>query len=188
MRRAAFDAVVRHRSDVEVLQVVNIPDWSDEVVAERFPNFYSRYREVNLIWSGSGRLTKGLLNAMKSMGLRPGVDLFLNSYGMNYSAFTHIEQASLTGSAGGHFVDGVWALVLVHDFLNGHDFSSESVSYSLPMTLITQDNITLFTKLKPDSLTKKGLQNVDFKRFSKVYNQGLSRYRFALSDVLQQLQ
>lgn len=73
-----------------------------------------------------------------------------------------------------HIMQGGWALILLHDYLHGFDFVTESVSFRCKMD--------------------KGLQErdvdewdqVDFKRFSKKYNPYLSHYDFSLEALAPQ--
>lgn len=81
------------------------------------------------------------------------------------------------------FLQGGWALILLHDYLQGFDFAEEGLafpSYENSSTSNVNLNQTLFLQNK--------WNQIDFKQFSKRYNPELKQYNFSLAALIQQHQ
>jgi hypothetical protein len=86
----------------------------------------------------------------------------------------------MVATAGGHFMEGGWAVVMLFDYFNGKDFASESVNVKSPMGLITADNAKIYQ-------TKFGTGNwgqINFNLFTKTNNKALKSYNFKIETLL----
>ena len=87
----------------------------------------------------------------------------------------------MTATIGGHFMEGGWALVLIHDYAKGIDFVEElGVKIPTPMQALTAANV----KSYQDKMHPEKWSQIDFKQFSKVYNKKLTKYDFSLETML----
>jgi hypothetical protein len=85
---------------------------------------------------------------------------------------------------GGHFLEGAWSLILLHDHHHGHDFA-EDLGEDIQTRLepITAADAGAYLEI----LTDPDWRAVDFKQFSKVHNPELTTYRWPLNAVFEQL-
>ena len=86
-------------------------------------------------------------------------------------------QAAL---AGGHFITGAWALVMVYDHHRGRDFADEGLSLERSMfTLFNERTADIFLARFGDRA-----EPVDYRRYSKVLNPQVRRYEFGFQQLL----
>jgi hypothetical protein len=82
--------------------------------------------------------------------------------------------------AGGHFITGAWALVMVYDHHRGRDFADEGLSLERSMfTLFNERTADIFLARFGDRA-----EPVDYRRYSKVLNPQLRRYEFGFQQLL----
>lgn len=102
--------------------------------------------------------------------------------GVNTSneAMEGIKSGRLASLAGGHFIVGAWALVMIHDYHHGHDFADEGLQLERSM-------FVLFDPALADTFQSKfGDKHmpVDFRRYSKVLNPKIVKYEFGFAQLL----
>ena len=91
-----------------------------------------------------------------------------------------IKSGRLTALAGGHFITGAWALVMIYDYANGHDFADEGLELDQPM-------FTLFDAQGADRYLARfgnGYSKIDFRKYSKVLNPHIKRYNFSFEQLM----
>jgi hypothetical protein len=87
----------------------------------------------------------------------------------------------MSTSVGGHFLEGAWSLILVHDYHYGIDFVDDpGVRFMTSMHSITSDTVQDYS----DKLGNPEWNRIDFKQFSKKHNPVLEKYDFSLSGLL----
>jgi len=175
------------RQNVVLEQVVDT-DWGAEMGKEKFLRLYKRYPQTSVVWSASYRITDGIIEGMQQENLNPGEDLFTNSVVLNEQALKDVSNGKLSATVGGHYIEGAWGIVMLHDYLNNIDFASESIELKTPMGIVTKDNVELYLKnITAEKLSPENLRKIDFTRYSKKLNPELNRYNFDLDSVLKQL-
>jgi hypothetical protein len=86
----------------------------------------------------------------------------------------------LSALAGGHFITGAWALVMIHDFHRGKDFKSEGLELEMPLfSLFTPELSERF-----QALFGSNAHQIDFRKYSKVFNPQVKRYKFGFEQLL----
>ena len=99
-----------------------------------------------------------------------------------------MKSGELAVVAGGHFVDGAWTIVLLHDYFHGRDFADEGVQIKTKMAIVTRDNVDHYlSKITDQKLSRKNIEKIDFGKFSKVKNPELETYQFSLDMILDKL-
>jgi len=167
-------------------------DWSRSKAREMFPTMLARYPDVNIFWSANDNMALGLIDAAKNSDLIFGKNAVVGGIDWLSESIGAIKQGSMACSVGGHFVEGMWSLILMYDYINGFDFINESKKRSQHATLhtkmaaIDRKNVETFSqlakKLKPENLTKH-----DFRQYSRTHNAKIERYNFSITEFLQQL-
>ncbi|WP_286239103.1 ABC transporter substrate-binding protein [Neptuniibacter halophilus] len=178
-REKGLMRAVEEFPDTELYQVVRA-NWEREKAQRAFEHLLKRYPDISAVWTASDGMALGVADALEGMDdsqatiLVGGVDWSLDGV-------EGVHQRVIQASAGGHFMEGAWALISVHDYLKGHDFAnSEGLKMKTDMSLLSAENYQRYARLIEPATWSR----IDFKRFSKVYNPQLKNYDFSLPSVL----
>ena len=122
-------------------------------------------------------MARGAVEAVAASGRTPGRDVFVG--GIDWAPFVPamLRDGRLHASVGGHFMDGAWALVMLHDYHHGRDFGSLQTASSY--VLLTRDNLDAYAGFFDESRWRR----VDFTRFSRALDPDLETYDFAVDSV-----
>jgi DNA-binding LacI/PurR family transcriptional regulator len=155
--------------------------WTREKAADEAGWLYQRYPDAKLVWAGNDVMALGAMAAWEKRGGHPGVDAWFSGIDTSTEALEGIKSGRLTSLAGGHFITGAWALVILYDYHRGRDFTDEGFELRRP----------LFVEITPQ-LAKRyferfsgGFESIDFSRYSKVKNPQLNRYNFDFTQLLE---
>lgn len=173
-RNRGLEEAARSTPGVVLRQVVPCR-FSAAQAREKAPLMLRRYPETRLLWSASDQMA---LAAAEALG--PGHPLVLGGMDWEPEALVALQQGQLTASAGGHFLQGAFALVLLHDHHHGVDFGHETLSWSTRMELLTRSNVGAFLRACPG----RDFRRLDFRSLSRVLNPGLPRHDFSIRRFL----
>lgn len=148
----------------------------------------NRYPDDKIYWAVNDGMALGIYDAIKEKGLTPGKDVIYGGIDWIEEAIELIKQQKMNVSVGGHFIEGAFVLVLIHDFVKGKDFAETSqVSFKTKMIALTKDNINQLDnwseKTKLDNIKEK----IDFKSFSRFYNPQIKKYNFSIQQIINEL-
>ncbi|QDL56030.1 hypothetical protein EXZ61_18625 [Rhodoferax aquaticus] len=166
----------------ELKQIVSAR-WEPETAQAMFTGLIKRYPETSVVWSASDGMALGVLKAAKARGLVSGRDFVIGGIDWSAEGLAAVRSGALQATAGGHFMEAAWALVLVHDYLAGVDFKNEGLRIKTDMTLLTKANADRYAPL----LDPVNWAKIDFSRLSKVHNPRLKKYSFSVETVLKLL-
>jgi ABC-type sugar transport system substrate-binding protein len=155
--------------------------WTREKAAEQADWLYQRYPDAKLVWAGNDLMAFGAMTAWEKRAGKPGVDAWFSGINTSTEALEAIKSGRLTALAGGHFITGAWALVMIYDYHHGRDFADEGLELQRPM-------FAEFTPQLADRYIERfssGFDAVDFTRYSKVKNPRLRRYNFGFAQLLE---
>ncbi|HEX4827273.1 MAG TPA: ABC transporter substrate-binding protein [Xanthobacteraceae bacterium] len=155
--------------------------WTRENAAQQAESLYRRYPDVKLVWAGNDLMAFGAMTAWEKRGGKPGVDAWFSGINTSTEALEAVKSGRLTSLAGGHFITGAWALVMIYDYHHGRDFADEGLELRRSM-------FAEFTPLLADRYIERfsgGFDGVDFSRYSKVRNPKLKRYNFGFGQLLE---
>ena len=174
-----------HRAVAEAPMVVLEEEvyaaWARENAAQQAESLYRRYPDVKLVWAGNDLMAFGAMAAWEKRGGKPGVDAWFSGVNTSTEALEAVKSGRLTSLAGGHFITGAWALVMIYDYHHGRDFADEGLELRRPM-------FAEFTPALADRYIERfsgGFDGVDFSRYSKVRNSKLRRYNFGFTQLLE---
>lgn len=166
-----------------ILHRVIPTDWSQEKAYKRALDLLELYPETSVIWSASDHMSLSIIKAIKQKNRIPGKNMLTGGVDWLREAIDAVNDGVMTATAGGHFMEGGWALVLLYDYHHGQDFLSELGStFKSPMHIIDKSNVSQYLKHLSDTQWDK----VDFRKFSKVQNPDLKNYDFSLKALLNQ--
>jgi ABC-type sugar transport system substrate-binding protein len=154
--------------------------WARENAATRADQLYRLYPDAKLVWAGNDLMAFGAMAAWEKRGGKPGVDAWFSGINTSIDALEAIKMGRLTSLAGGHFITGAWALVMIYDYHHGRDFVDEGLE-------LQQSMFAEFTPQLADRYIERfqeGFNDIDFSPYSKVKNPKLKRYNFGFVQLL----
>lgn len=138
----------------------------------------------SVIWSASDNMALGAIRAVSDAGQTPGRDVIVGGINWSLDAIEAVINGDMQTTLGGHFLQGAWALVLLHDYHQGEDFADDlGLEFQTPLRPITGNEAQTYFDILDDA----DWATVDFKRFSKIHNPQLEQYSWPLEQVFAQL-
>lgn len=171
---------VRDAGDVVVVQEV-MAAWDRQRAAQQASWLYRRHPQARMVWAGSDQMAMGAMAQWRARGGQPGQDAFFSGINTSPEALQNLSDGSLTTLAGGHFVTGAWALVMLYDYEHGKDFANEGLELQRPL-FVRFDAAMAQRYLK--AYSDADFSRVDFASYSKVKNPSIQRYRFSFQALL----
>jgi len=170
------------------LRQVFYTDWSEDDAYRRTKGFLTRYPKTEVIWSANYRTTNGILRALYGTNRLPGRDVLINSYDIDPVSLDNISNGTVAVAAGGHYVEGAWAVVMGFDYLKGYRLKEQNKIVHTPLLVVTQDNLqevkTALVQLEREPET---LGLADFATYSMIKNPNQPHYNFSLGKVLAEI-
>lgn len=174
LRKKGLDQFIKEHPHIKLLQ--SIPaHWKQDKATYVTKQAYKRYRKIDVIWSASDLMALGALDAI-------GENTSVLTGGIDWAtfAFDEVYNKRFSTTVGGHFFDGAWALILIHDFVKLGKLTQKNY-LSNSFHAITSENIDFALSI----LSKNEWDYINFKDYSKVYNSKLTHYDFSLEKILQ---
>lgn len=172
-------ALAESRSLV-VMDAMLAADWQRDRARQHTDLHLQKYGETALIWCGSDLIAFGAMDAARAAGRRPGHDLHVSGINTSTEAMRAVRSGDLSALAGGHFLAGAFAMVMLYDHHRGRDFAVEGLTLVRPMFIgFDADRARRY-------LARFGTATppLDMRPFSKVLNPQLKQYRFAVQPLL----
>lgn len=141
-------------------------DWSVAEARDKSAVLLKRYPQTAAIWSASDGMALGAIDAAKSLGRQPGVDLVVGGVDWEPRALDAIRQGDMAVSLGRHFMGGGLLLLLLHDYQQGHDFVIDTPVLHYDLEPATRANIARVERI----LDPLNWQRVNFRNFSRALN------------------
>lgn len=176
MRRAVEEA-----RDVVLQQEVNA-QFNRQKAQEAAQQLFVRFPQVRAVWAGSDQMAFGAMQALEARGGLPGKDVLFAGINTSREALDAVKSGRLAALAGGHFILGAFALVMIHDHHKGADFAKDeglALNASMFVLFGPKDVDTFLARYGEDRFDA-----IDFRRFSKVHNPKLKRYDFSFRQML----
>ena len=170
--------------DINMAQIF-FTDWSREDAATRTSGMLPRYPNVRAIWSSNYRTTEGILDGLAKEGKRPGRDVVVNSFDIDPPSLAGIADGTLAATAGGHYAEGAWAVILMADHLTGHALPAHQRVINTSQLVVTPDNVHQVRRvLEYLEQAPQCLNKIDFSLFSRPQGD----YDFRLQPVLEMIE
>ncbi|MBB3206899.1 ABC-type sugar transport system substrate-binding protein [Rhodopirellula rubra] len=174
-----MDAVEARRDEVVLNQLV-AADWKKGFARNRCRFLHRRYPQASAVWTANDQMALGAIEGLRDLKLVPGKDVVVGGVDATRQAMTAIKEGTLAATVGGHFQEGGWVAVIIHDLLNGLDLSKIPMHYASPMKLVTAENVAAYQA----SLQKSEWDRINFKQYSRLHRPKSDGYqfRFELAD------
>lgn len=180
-REAGLRRAVTENKDVSLSQIV-YGEWNQQRAREQAEILFWRHPDARLVWCANDLMAFGAMEAATKLGKQPGKDVLFSGLNNSPEAMQALRNGSLSALASGHFSTGGWAMVMLHDYHNGHDFAKAG-----PIERIEP----LFVMLTPvqagrflDWQAKDKISGLDFRAFSRQKASAKQDYRFSILPFL----
>ena len=178
-RNEGMMRAVAESPDVLLTQTV-FASWSREKAEEQSSWLFDRHQQTRLVWAGNDLMAFGAMQALEKKGGIPGKTALFSGVNTSPEAMNAIKSGRLAALAGGHFIVGAWALVMIHDFHKGRDFADEGLQLERSMFVLFDPALaTTFQNRFGDTYSR-----IDFRRYSKVINNKAEAYQFGFTQLL----
>ena len=182
-RERGFRRGLKEFGTANLLEYVTC-DWEREVGKNMALQYLDKHPKIDVIWTASDEIAMGAMTSIYTAGLKPGKDIVVGGFDWSPEALQKIKNGEMSASMGGHFIEGVFALILIHDYHHGIDFTNDpGLQHQTPMQMITTENVDRYYQI----LSHPDWGRIDFRQFSKVYNKSLKKYDFSFEVLAKQL-
>ncbi|MDR7378376.1 ABC-type sugar transport system substrate-binding protein [Rhodoferax ferrireducens] len=178
-RNEGLQRAVAEAQDV-VLEQTIYAGWTRDKAAEQADWLYERYPTARLVWAGNDLMAFGAMQALEKRGGTPGKNMWFSGINASADGMQAIQSGRLAALAGGHFIAGAWALVMLYDYHHGRDFADEGLQLEASMFVLFDPAMAR----KFEARFGQRYDSIDFRRYSKVLNPKLARYSFGFAQLL----
>ena len=182
-RLAGLKRAIKEDGNSKLLRSVHAY-WFQETAYYKAKRLSQRYPDVKVYWAASDLMAIGVEQALTEHGLKQGENYLTGGVDWSKEGLAAVRKNQITTSAGGHFMDGAWAVIMLYDHFNGSSLNGDSFyQFQSPMSLISAADIEL---LLPH-IESHNWQKINFRLRSKVLNKQLKKYDFSPASVLEEL-
>lgn len=182
-RLAGLQRAIKEDGNSHLVQSV-YAYWVKETAYYKAQRLSQRYPDAKVYWAASDLMAIGVEQALSEHGLKQGRDYLTGGVDWSKEGLAAVKQGKINSSAGGHFMDGAWAVIMLYDHFNCSPLSADSLyQFQSPMSLVSGADIDL---LLPH-IESHDWQAINFRLRSKVFNKQLKEYDFSPASVLVEL-
>lgn len=178
-RSAGMRRAIKEAGDVELLASV-YAGWDQDRARQQMDWLFRRYPHADMVWSANDLMAFGAMASWQACCAAQTPPLF-SAINTSDQAMQALSAGKLASLAGGHFMTGAMALVMLYDHAHGKDFADLGLELTLPVFMLFD------TRSAPRFMQRfKGgdFSSIDFKRYSRVYNPSLRQYAFSFKPLL----
>lgn len=155
--------------------------WQRERAYDQARTLLQRHGAIRMVWSANDEMAFGAMQALREQGGQPGRDVYFAALNNSQAVLQARISGELSILLSGHFTLGGWAMVLLHDYHAGMDFAPRGGKDRIAPLLMSLDEAQAARLSKRLEVPGYGL---DFRRFSAVYQRGMTDYDFSLAPLL----
>ena len=176
-RFRGLQTVVREHPDI-VQAGFQYGTWEEQPAKEAASLMLRAMPEIRVLWCANDAMALGALDAAVEAGRQPGKDILIGGIDLIDRALAEVAAGRLEVSIGGHLVDGVRALILLHDHHEKRDLIPQTRTTHLVAVQTAQaDRYLRFMR-------ERSWRQVDFTRFSRLRNPDVSEASLSLDSIL----
>jgi len=175
-RLEGLDLFLKDHPNVQLQQIVNA-GWQQDKAREITRVLLARYPETSIIWAASDLMALGALQAAVAKGLVPGKTVFSGGIDGTAQGLAALAEGKMQASMSGHFMEGAWSMVLLHDHYHGLDFAAKTgMRIRTRLDLIQTGNVQPYIA----QLDKRFFESIDFHHYSL---EEATQYHFSQSFI-----
>lgn len=174
-RAAGVQEYVEHARRGRIVQLVH-SDWSYTDGEQKAHVLLARYPQANILWAANDSMALGALRAVSARGAAVRV----GGMGGWPDALDSIAAGGLAATAAGHYLIGAWAMVMLHDYHQGHDFAQHGGPRQVLdyLYVVTPQRVARYRQVLFDSGSA-----LDVRAYSKALHRG-GGYDFKLDRLI----
>lgn len=174
-REAGMRQAVSEFSGVQIARAFSV-DWLFDR-AKSAVELFLKQDTVDIIWTASGPIAFGAMEAVREAELIPGRDIKFAGVGWFPSALDAVASQTMTMTYGGYFISGAWSMVMLRDIHDGVDIEHNG-EVEAPLTEVNAANIGQFQA----HIRNVDWRVVDFSRFLRSVSDA-ARYDFSVDAL-----
>lgn len=180
-REAGLRRALAEHPEVKWQQTV-YGEWNQRRARDQADVLFKRYPGTRLVWCANDLMAFGAMEALIAQGGTPGKDKLFTGLNNSSQAMEALVDGRLSALSAGHFAAGGWALVMLYDYDQGHDFAEVGpLERQEPMlALLTAGQAKRFLQ----RFGQSDFESIDFRQYSRAYHPELKNYRFLLESFL----
>ena len=176
-RILGLENAVKNNKNSKIIQVLHA-NWDKDTAYKQMKQLLERYNDIDIVWCASDGMSLGALKAIKEKNLTNSI--VTGGIDWTSDGLESIKNNGMSVSAGGHFMNGGFALLLLHDYYFGSDFKTELGTQVLSkMSILANNNISNYL----NKFGKSNWDDIDFTKFSKVLNSDNKKYDFSVENL-----
>jgi ABC-type sugar transport system substrate-binding protein len=172
LRERGLRRAVAEFKDITLHQLI-ADAWTAPHAAEQFEILRKRYPMINAVWGGNDTIARRIAEQGKASGYRLGHNLFVGGIDVTPEGLAAVKRGDLTVSVGGHIMDGVRALIILHDYFKRGSLPQRS--WLTPMEAVTREEVDPWLQV----LDPARKQPLDITRFAR-WQERTQTYDFTL--------
>ena len=179
LRLAGMREMIRGYNHIRLYQTI-YSEWRQDKAHNQIFGLIRRWPNTRFIWAANDPMALGALSAVKLRNYNPGKSVFIGGLNWSNEALEKVANGELVVTVGGHFMLGGWTLVMIYDEYRGKDFVDLGETITIPMNIISQNNVLNYLKKFGDQNWEK----INFKKFSRIGAVKEYNYDFSLRRLL----
>ena len=180
-RFLGLQTLMKQRPDV-VAAGFDYGFWEEQQAKEAVALLLRSSPKIHALWCANDAMALGALAAAVEAGRQPGKDILIGGIDLIDRALTEVAAGRLEVSIGGHLVDGVRALLLLHDHHDKRNMTPQRRTTHLVAVQGAQANKYL------TFMRERAWRQVDFTRFSRRENPDAAESRLSMESILAHLE
>lgn len=179
-RSAGMRRAVKESADVTMVAEVYAA-WDQQRARLQAEWLFQRFPEPEMVWAGNDLMAFGAMQTWAACCSQRGTTPLFSGINTSDQALQALSDGKLAALAGGHFMTGAMALVMLYDHAHGKDFADLGMEQVLPVFM-------LFDARSAGRFMQRfkgaDFSSIDFRRYSRVLNPALKQYSFAFGPLL----
>lgn len=176
-RNQGLRRAVQEYPQTELLTLMNT-NWSADDAAQQLRVALAEYPQANAVWTASGLMIPGILPVMAKSGRPTGESMRVATVGWTQVGLQAVSEGKVHADVGGHFLEGAWAAVALHDHLKGRGQADTMVMHSTA-GVISAANVATYKQAAQERVWHQ----VDFSSFSRRQDSEREGYAFSIESV-----
>lgn len=123
-----------------------------------------RNPELQGVWCANGGTATGAVASLNNAGKNPGEDVKVVTMDLNPDNVERIEAGEIEFDTGGHWLQGGFSLIIMHDWLNGQKIAEDQRSQIIKLLPVTAATLDQLEEDYPE-----GQPTYDVKEHSRVF-------------------
>jgi ABC-type sugar transport system substrate-binding protein len=162
LRDEGFAEALALFPQMEMVQSIQVP-WTADKARDLTKKLLDRHKDVSAIWCATDLIAEGAGRAATEKGYVVGKSMFLSGIDLSRNGLDLILKDKLVATSSVPAPFFGLMLVMLHDYLKGHDFQPDFGTLWSPEVILADESNAL-----PLKQALSSFKRVDFKRYSKV--------------------